>query len=171
MYSKSTSDKFGELNIPGNYSGNAFRLQNTANTASTPSSPPLPGFYRQVQRKGVNSNSGEYGNRYATNSHTSFSARDTELAPRIITPDEDTKEEGKFSIEPIEESPPEFSDFNTTRSSEQSTDTNRKSIDFAKIINHLPESDDLLLLGLLILLMQSKGNEDLMMIIAMLLMT
>ncbi len=183
MYSKSTSDRFGELNIPGNYSGNAFRLQSTANT---PSSPPIPGFYRQVQRKNsTNSNTGAGGNHAATNSHTSFSARDTELAPKPTIP-RVSEIENQVDQNQSEFAPPDVSMFEVSDddavsdirknsmsddrhdSKEKSRDTNSRSSYNSK---YLPESDDLLLLGLLILLMQNKGNEDLMMIIAMLLMT
>ncbi len=183
MYSKSTSDRFGELNIPGNYSGNAFRLQNTVNT---PSSPPIPGFYRQVPRKsGMNSNTGNSGNYTANNSHTSFSARDTELAPKPTLPKgSDIKIESRENENAF--APPDLSmfdisdDYTVSDNTENSTPndrqhSNEKGRDISSLSpsnsKYLPESDDLLLLGLLILLMQNKGNEDLMMIIAMLLMT
>lgn len=154
MYSKSTSEKY-PLSIPGNYGGNA--LKNTTDTHGSDSriyGNDIPGFYRSSTSRQSHTNS---------SNHTSFSARrsdinayeaETDKAAAVAA--DEIGEDGE-----VDEPRTNSEAVNTSNDS-----TSKKSGDIKDI---LPESDDLLLLGMLILLMQNKGCEDLVFIILLLL--
>jgi hypothetical protein len=157
MYSKNAAEN-SRLNIPGNYSGNAFRYQMDSNEqTNSPQPAEIPGFYRRSVPPKTHTN---------TSPHLSFSPYD-EL-PHKSEPETEQIEILENESDCVSEGCEQHCEVNACEDCENEEPRAIKAFDLKE---HLPDGDDLLLLGLLILLIQNKGCEDLVLIILMLLLT